>query len=155
MAGGSVIMVRPQVMRGAQFLFFALPVALTLLAVADVRGGLGAASLHSGHLRGLGPEPGTWKDPDPRRRSSRFRSSRVRGLFPQMLRGWSPAAYLRRPICTGRWLLRWASGSRAGRKLRRRRPGPPPAGLSGGQRTRPFRRSVGLRASYVKVAELR
>jgi len=50
-------------MRGAQFLFFALPVALTLLAVADVRGGLGAASLHSGHLRGLGPEPGTWKDP--------------------------------------------------------------------------------------------
>jgi hypothetical protein len=32
---------------------------------------LGAASLHSGHLRGIGPEPGTWKDPDPRRRSSR------------------------------------------------------------------------------------
>jgi hypothetical protein len=26
---------------------------------------LGAASLHSGHLRGIGPEPGTWKDPDP------------------------------------------------------------------------------------------
>ena len=24
-----------------------------------------------GHLRGIGPEPGTWKDPDPRRRSSR------------------------------------------------------------------------------------
>ena len=22
-----------------------------------------AASLHSGHLRGIGPEPGTWKDP--------------------------------------------------------------------------------------------
>ena len=32
---------------------------------------LGAASLYSGHLRGIGPEPGTWKDPDPRRRSSR------------------------------------------------------------------------------------
>jgi hypothetical protein len=24
-----------------------------------------------GHLRGVGPEPGTWKEPDPRRRSSR------------------------------------------------------------------------------------
>jgi hypothetical protein len=32
---------------------------------------LGAASLHSGHLRGIGLEPGTWKDPGPRRRSSR------------------------------------------------------------------------------------
>jgi hypothetical protein len=32
---------------------------------------LGPASLHSGHLRGIGPEPGTWKDPDPRRGSSR------------------------------------------------------------------------------------
>jgi len=32
---------------------------------------LDAAGLHSGHLRGIGPEPGTWKDPDPRRRSSR------------------------------------------------------------------------------------
>jgi hypothetical protein len=32
---------------------------------------LGAASLHSGHLRGIGPEPGTWKDSDPRRLSSR------------------------------------------------------------------------------------
>jgi len=32
---------------------------------------LGAASLHSGHLRGTGPEPGTRKDPDARRRSSR------------------------------------------------------------------------------------
>src|SRR5580693_5531350 len=49
----------------------------------------------------------------------------------------------------------WTSSNRAGRKLRRRRAGPPPAGLSGGQRTRPFRPSVGTRASYVEVAELR
>src|SRR5580704_9025092 len=27
--------------------------------------------LISGHLRGIGPGPGTWKDPDPRRWSSR------------------------------------------------------------------------------------
>jgi hypothetical protein len=32
---------------------------------------LGAAGLHSGHLRSPGLEPGTRKDPDPRRRSSR------------------------------------------------------------------------------------
>ena len=32
---------------------------------------LGAAILHSGHLRGIGPRTGPWKDPDPRRRSSR------------------------------------------------------------------------------------
>jgi hypothetical protein len=38
---------------------------------------LGAASLHSGTYAASGPEPGTWKDPDPRRRSSRG----IRGLI--------------------------------------------------------------------------
>src|SRR5580700_4613604 len=34
-----------------------------------------------GHLRGIGPEPGTWKDPDPRR-SSRDQEARNRAACP-------------------------------------------------------------------------
>jgi hypothetical protein len=61
---------------------------------------LGAASLHSGHLRGIGPEPGTRKDPDPRRRSSRgsglriglparqWRLHHARGLSPSQRPSW-------------------------------------------------------------------
>jgi hypothetical protein len=43
----------------------------------------GAANLHFGHLRGIGHrEPGTWKDPDPRRRSSRGSGAQNRPACP-------------------------------------------------------------------------
>jgi len=40
-------------------------------AARKVSASVRRACMHSGHLLGIGPEPGTWKDPDPRRRSSR------------------------------------------------------------------------------------
>jgi hypothetical protein len=43
---------------------------------------LGAASLHSGHLRGTGPRTG--KDPDPRRRSSRGSGAQNKPACPAM-----------------------------------------------------------------------
>jgi hypothetical protein len=35
-----------------------------------------------GHLRGIGPEPGTWKDPGPRRRSSRGSGGSEQACLP-------------------------------------------------------------------------
>ena len=43
---------------------------------------LGAASLHPGHLRGIGPRTGTRKDPDPRRRSSRGSGGSEQACLP-------------------------------------------------------------------------
>jgi len=64
---------------------------------------LGAASLHSGHLCGIGPEPGTWKDPDPRRRSSRGSGAQNRPACPAMA-----ATRRLRPVLLNDFLALWS-----------------------------------------------
>src|SRR5690242_2392832 len=62
---------------------------------------LGAASLHSGTYAASGPEPGTWKDPDPRRRSSRGIRGLSIGLAARHWRGnVTPAGC---PVSTTSW----------------------------------------------------
>jgi hypothetical protein len=62
---------------------------------------LGAASLHSSTYAASGPEPGTWKDPDPRRRSSRGIRRLSIGLAARHWRGnVTPAGC---PVSTTSW----------------------------------------------------
>jgi hypothetical protein len=61
---------------------------------------LRAASSHSGHLRGIGPEPGTWKDPGPRRRSRRGSGGSEEACLPGNGGYATPAAC---PVSTTSW----------------------------------------------------
>ena len=61
---------------------------------------LGAASSHSGHLRGNGPGPATWKDPDPQRRSSRGSGGSEQACLPGNGGYATPAAC---PVSTTSW----------------------------------------------------
>jgi hypothetical protein len=84
-----------------------------------------------GHLRGIGPEPGTWKDPDPRR-SSRDQEARNRAACPvlaatrylrasghekmrvcgQLAPGLRPSEFQFRGHLRSRWLVLFSAGVR-------------------------------------------
>ncbi len=61
---------------------------------------LGVASSQSGHLRGTGPGSATWKDPDPRRRSSRGSGGSEQACLPGDGGSATPAAC---PVSTTSW----------------------------------------------------
>ena len=79
--------------------------------------GAGAASSHPDTYAASGPEPGTWKDPDPRRRSSRGPGAQNRPACAALA-----ATRRLRPVPSQRFLALWCQATRRLVADRSRRP---------------------------------